>query len=197
MTREKDQLPEQGLTNDDGKYDFLLVNSGSYLVTTRKQGFAPTSRLYLVKAEMLIPRSEKFIICVPLLKEQSWDTQKEILQDNHAISVLSNNSPLNGIQLKVMSSNKGLIDVMELNRFLVLCQFPLHKLKEEGKLPEVYRFMAVINEPFSSQLDFSDSKLNHSWKNSMEESNMHLSVTFMDQNSFDMRTRTINAPSFV
>jgi len=53
LSREKDQLPEEGLTDPEGCYEFALVNTGTYIITTKKTGFLSASKTINVKPSML------------------------------------------------------------------------------------------------------------------------------------------------
>ena len=69
LARERDQLPEEGLSDTKGCYEFAIINTGSYLVKTRKAGYIAASKVYHVKPSMLTSSKENFFsLTIPLLK---------------------------------------------------------------------------------------------------------------------------------
>jgi hypothetical protein len=46
LTREMDQLPEEGLSDPQGSYEFALVSAGTYTIRTRKAGYLTTTRAF-------------------------------------------------------------------------------------------------------------------------------------------------------
>ena len=49
LYREKDNLPEEGLTDPAGCYEFAIINTGSYHVRTKKAGYLPATKVYHIK----------------------------------------------------------------------------------------------------------------------------------------------------
>lgn len=69
LTREMDQLPEEGLSDPQGSYEFTLVSAGTYTIRTRKAGYLTTTRAFQVRPEMLQDMEHNFLsVNLPLVK---------------------------------------------------------------------------------------------------------------------------------
>jgi len=69
LTREMDQLPEEGLSDPQGSYEFALVSAGTYTIRTRKAGYLTTTRAFQVRPEMLQDMEQNFLsVNLPLVK---------------------------------------------------------------------------------------------------------------------------------
>lgn len=69
LTREMDQLPEEGLSDPQGSFEFALVSAGTYTIRTRKAGYLTTTRAFQVRPEMLQDREDNFLsVNLPLVK---------------------------------------------------------------------------------------------------------------------------------
>jgi hypothetical protein len=86
-----DQLPEEGLSDPQGSYEFALVNAGTYTIKTRKTGYLTTTRVLLVRPEMLQCVDQNFLcVNLPLVKNlDQFDKRTKIV-------IISSNNKLEG-----------------------------------------------------------------------------------------------------
>ena len=68
LAREMDQIPEEGLTDPEGCYEFAIINTGSYLIKTKKAGYISLTKIYHVKPSMLTSKENFFSLTIPLVK---------------------------------------------------------------------------------------------------------------------------------
>jgi len=100
LSREKDQLPEEGLTDPEGCYEFAIINTGSYLIRTKKAGFLPAKKVYHVTPQMLTSSENFFSLTIPLLKEK--------ISLKKCIAIVSSNQGVKDIEFNVISEKKEL-----------------------------------------------------------------------------------------
>ena len=95
LAREKDQMPEEGLTDPKGSYEFAIINTGTYTVRTRKAGYIPNTKTYIVTPHMLVDTENFFLVTIPLVKAT--------LPRNKCLAILTSNSGLASLEFSVTS----------------------------------------------------------------------------------------------
>lgn len=101
LTRELDQLPEEGLSDPQGSYEFAIINAGTYTIQTRKAGYLSTKKVLQVRPEMLMMNENFLNINLPLVKNlEQFDKRTKI-------AIISSNYRLEGISLEVLQQENS------------------------------------------------------------------------------------------
>ena len=87
-------LPEEGLSDSHGTYDFPMTTLGAYTLTTVKQGYMQAMKTIEVTPAMLSSQ-ENYRLCVPMMRGlESFDKGTKV-------AIVEANMPMEGMELKV------------------------------------------------------------------------------------------------